>query len=280
MGNRQGSSQWIAIAIGGMFAIQLPAADQRRTTVGVPARIERLVLPGPRLEVRRVNRHETAIVVRIVQDYRHGTDWRYDLEYFGQQPGTFDLVSYLQPRDGATPVLLPAVEVIVGTVLPPGQIEPNALESRRMSQLGGYRRLLVFGGIGWSVGLLVIVGWLVSHRLASRREAEAVVTGPSVVDRLRPLLERARDGGLSNRQQADLERLIVGFWRQRLDLDGVSAAEAIVALRSHEEAGQLLIKLELWLHRPATGERESIDSLLKPYEELLSRSEQSVGGDS
>lgn len=263
-----------AVVLLALCACALSAAEQSQTTVGVPRRIEGLVLPGPRLEVRPLPRQKTEVVVRILQDYRHGTEWRYDLEYFGQQPGTFDLVSFLQPRDGAKPVSLPAVQVVIGSSLPPGQVEPNPLEPASLPQFGGYRRMTVLAVVGWVFGLLGIVAWMVRHRLRTlRQDVEHIGESRSVVDCLRPLLEHARDGPISNRQQAELERLILSFWRQRLDLEGVSAIEAMSMLRSHDEAGQLLVKLEHWLHRPDTSQRESIDSLLRPYEEMLSRPE-------
>ena len=267
---RQKVSHGVSAILAVLFAGALPAEDQRQTTVGVPGRIEGLVLPGPQLEVRPVARQEATIVIRILQDYRHGTEWRYDLEYFGQQPGTFDLVSFLQPRGGAKPVPLPEVQVVVGSSLPPGQVEPNPLAPATLPQLGGYRRMMMVAVVGWILGLLGIVIWMVRHRFSVLRlDAEHTDGRISVVDRLRPLLEHARDERLSSRQQAELERLILSFWRQRLDLEGVSAVEAMSMLRSHDEAGQLLVKLEHWLHRPATSERESIDTLLRPYEELL-----------
>ena len=149
------------------------------------------------------------------------------------------------------------------------QTEPASLP-----QLGDYRRMISLAVVGWIFGLLGIVAWMVRHRLRTlRQDVEHIEAGRSVVERLRPLLEYAREGAISNRQQAELERLILSFWRQRLGLEGVSAIEAMSMLRSHEEAGQLLVKLEHWLHRPDTGERESIDSLLRPYEEMLSRSD-------
>jgi hypothetical protein len=267
------TSRGLAVILLVLSACALSAEEQSQTTVGVPQRIEDVVLPGPRLEVRPLPRQKAEIVVRILQDYRHGTEWRYDLEYFGQQSGTFDLVSFLQPRDGAKPVSLAAVQVVIGSSLPPGQVEPHPLEPASLPQLGGYRRMISLAVVGWVFGLLGIVAWMVRHRLRTlRQDVEHIEAGRSVVERLRPLLEYAREGAISNRQQAELERLILSFWRQRLGLEGVSAIEAMSMLRSHEEAGQLLVKLEHWLHRPDTSERESIDSLLRPYEEMLSSS--------
>ena len=272
MGTHVTTSHRLALVLLTLSTSALRAEEQGQTTVGVPRRIEGIVLPGPRLEVRPSPRQKTELVVRILQDYRHGTEWRYDLEYFGQQAGTFDLVSFLQPRDGAEPVSLPAVPVVIGSSLPPGQIEPNPLEPASLPQFGGYRRMISLAVVGWVLGLLGIVAWMVRHRLRTFGQSdEQIGESHSVVERLRPLLEHALDGPISNRQQAELERLILSFWRQRLDLEGVSAIEAMHALRSDEEAGQLLVKLEHWLHRPDSDERESIDSLLRPYEEILSR---------
>ena len=64
-----------------------------------------------------------------------------------------------------------------------------------------------------------------------------------------------------------LERLILAHWRRRRSLEEVKANEAIAALRQDPEAGELLLKLEEWLHSPDPAEEVDVAALLSPYRE-------------
>jgi hypothetical protein len=79
-------------------------------------------------------------------------------------------------------------------------------------------------------------------------------------------------GKPSRERLAELERVLLGCWRRRLDLERVPAAEAVTALRRHPDAGLLLRQLEDWLHRPAAadGTRAPVDvqALLRPYQDM------------
>ncbi len=69
---------------------------------------------------------------------------------------------------------------------------------------------------------------------------------------------------------AELEMMLVAFWRKKLQLEDRDAAAVIPELRRHEEAGPLLSQLEVWLHRPATGDEVNVEELLNPYRSLPS----------
>ena len=86
---------------------------------------------------------------------------------------------------------------------------------------------------------------------------------------MRPLVESAMKGELDDSQQAELERMLLTYWRGKLNLDNTNAAEAITTLRNHETAGELLRHLEGWLHMPA-DRRQQVDvgKLLEPYRNL------------
>ena len=90
------------------------------------------------------------------------------------------------------------------------------------------------------------------------------------VDRLRPLVRDALKGELSNDQRAMLERLLLAHWRERLSLTEMDPLHALRALREHDEAGQLLRKLEDWLHRPDPPQDVDVEALLKPYADVES----------
>ena len=231
----------------------------------MPARIEQLVLPGPELEAIPIRDREAPIVLRVVETYPHGSGFRYDLIYHGLEPGEYDLRDSLRRKDGSSKVDLPPIPVTIRAILPPGQIEPHALEIGRAPRLGGYRDWLWAGAVTWVIGLLAIL-LFGRHRRASR--GPEVARPLSLADRLRPLVESAVAGTLVEGQHAELERLLIGYWRRRLSLEEIDPVHALAILRDHEEAGPLLRALEDWLHRPGVPEQVDVGALLAPYRDL------------
>lgn len=263
MGRR---SFWIlAVAAMLLGTASLRAEDRRSVTVGMPGRIEQLILPGSELEVKPLDDPRAPVVVRIESAYRHGTAYRYDLVYYALEPGKYDLRDYLRRKDGSSTGDLPPLPVEVSAVLPPGQVLPNPLQAKGTPWLGGYRLALGIGGFLWVAGLLAIL--LVGRR--RKRGAEATDARPlTVADRLRPLVEKAIAGKLTQQQLAELERTLLAFWRRRLGLEDQKPAEAIAILRAHPEAGPLLEQLEAWLHKPGTSGSVDVAALLLPYHDF------------
>jgi hypothetical protein len=237
-----------------------------KSTVGMPARIDQLVLPGGELEARPIADRRAPVVVRIVDAYPHGSSFRYDIVYYGLEPGRYDLKDSLRRKDGTPAKDLPPIPVAVEPVLPPGQVEPHRLSLAPSPFLGGYRLLVLLGGLTWVGGLAAIL-------LAGRRkrvQASAQASRPATLaDRLRPLVDAAMAGRLGAGQHAELERLLIGYWRRRLKLEHAAPAQCMATLRDHAEAGPLLHRLEDWLHRPAgTAEPVDVAALLRPYQAI------------
>ena len=248
--------------------------EPRATTVGMPARIEQLLLPGTELEVEPLADRQTPIVLRIEQVFRHGDSFRYDLVYYGLDPGEYDLRDYLRRKDGSPTSELPPIPVSIKSVLPPGQVQPSRLGLGSLPRLGGYWLALVGGGVVWIGGLLAIL--LVGRK---RRDAVAgeVERPRSLAERLRPLVEEAAAGRLSHDRLAELERLLLAWWRKRLGLEEERPASAIARLREHPEAGGLLLQLETWLHQPGANPTVDVAALLEPYHDLPADSLETVG---
>ncbi len=236
-------------------------ASPPEVPVGMRARLDSVVLPGPALIVAPRQRG-APLVLHIVDHYPHGTATRYDFEYYGLEPGQYDLGALLVRADGSAVQALPPVAVTVVPVRPPHEIEPNPLQVERPPAIGGYRTWLVVAGIVWGIGLLAI---LFAGRRRRKNEAAVAARPRTLADRLRPMVEDAMHGRLDDGGKATLERLLVGYWRERLGLTEAKASAAMAALREHEQAGALVRQLEEWLHRPAPTAPVDINALLEPY---------------
>ncbi len=257
----------LALALVGTGAPMTGDADHVSASVGVPAALHDVVLPGSELRARPADL-ATEVIVRIVDVRPHGSDLRYDIEFYGLAPGAYDLRDFLQRVDGTAVDDLAPLPVRIESVLPPGQVEPNRPAPADAPPLGGYRSTLWVAGIAWVVGLVLILS---SGRRRARREAAAPARRQTVAEKLQPLVEQAIAGSLSRDARAELELTLIAFWRRKLDLGHVSAAHVLPTLKQHPEAGPLLQHLETWLHRPTPGpEAEAIDvgALLRPYANL------------
>ncbi|HEB54337.1 MAG TPA: hypothetical protein ENI87_13880 [bacterium] len=241
-------------------ALAAQARDQRTASVGMRAFVEQIVIPGTQLEPAP-SKFGAPVVVRVVKTWPHGEQLRYDLEWVGFEEGTFNLLDYLVRRDGSTKEGLEPITVEVTSVLPPGDLEPGDLEPKTSERLGGYSTLQVVVAVAWGIGLVLIL--FVGRRRKPRTAPPE--TPATLADRLRPLVERVQGGAASDAQKAELERLLVAFWRERLDLGDVKAVDAIVAIKRHEQAGALLRQVEAWLHMPNPPRDVDVQHLLAPY---------------
>lgn len=241
------------------------AADGPKIRVGIPAKIENLVLAGSELEVKPLDDRRAKVVVRITSAEKHGSAHRYDLNYYALEPGTYNLIDFLQRKDGTPIGELAPIPIVAESGLPPGQVLPSEQAPKPVASMGGYKWWLIVAGVVWLLVMLAIlfVGRkkpMYAEVLAGRRM--------SLADRLRPLVERGLDGRLSSEERADLERSLIGFWTRRLQLERVRPADRFGTLRSDPNAGPLLEQLEAWLHKP--GPQDSVDlvALLRPYKDM------------
>jgi hypothetical protein len=244
-----------------MILQQLPAAPE--TNIGMSGHILQLVLPAPELEVVPFDAN-SPIVLHVLATWPHGTDFRYDLEYYGLEAGQYDLGKYLKHKDGTPVTNLPPIPVSVKALLGDGQVQPTPLEPTALPNLGGYQTTMIVLGVVWVLGLAALL-------LAGRRRAQVArerVRPRTLAEELRPLVEDARAGRLSRADRARLELRLVEYWRRKLALSDRAPHELLVELRNHPEAGALLRSLEDWLHRPDPPAAVDLSRLLAPYENV------------
>ena len=244
-----------------------PANKARESPVGLYSEFNDFVLPGSMLEPKPI-RQDTEIIVRINAIRPHGDSFRYDLSYCGLEEGDFNLCSYLQRKDGTSTDDLPILPVRFDGTLPEDRLQPNRPIPGELPRIGGYRTLLIAAGIIWILSPLVLLFLRSRER---QPESSSLPEPQTIADRMYPLLQAARDGKLDTSGQAELERSLIGFWRERLDLHDETPATALAKIRQHKDAAMLLEHFERWLHKPSPQSPVDLDSLLEPYREAMSK---------
>lgn len=242
------------------------SADESLTsTVGFPKLIFQYKIAGPKVVAKPIADRVQPIIVRIVDTYPHGSDFRYDIEYKGLEPGAFDISKYLKRDDGSTQPI-PPIDVEVFPVLEKNEVRPYNLPQVRSRFKSYYLPLLLVLGTVWFAGLLLIL----FYGRGKNRKPSLEQKQLTVADRMRPLVDAAIAGELTTQQQAELERVLSGFWSRKLRLNHLSADELRQKLRNHKEASLMLNQIDAWLHRPANDPANSVDvnELLKPYQTI------------
>ena len=249
-----------ALATGALSSTAQPPAG-----VGLTGLIQDLLLPGSELQVKPDPEGRSPVVVRMTAVRPHGTaGFRYDFSWFAYEAGPHDLSQYLERVDGSPRGALPAIGVEAVALLPPGPPQTLPEFQAPLPKLGGYRTALVVGGCLWLAGWVALFVW--RRPRSSTTAAVAPDATLPLTDRLRVLLENARTGSLDADGRAQLERLVLGFWRERLQLTDLPVPEAVHRLRNHPEAGGLLREVESWLHSgKSTASESHMAALLLPY---------------
>ena len=233
-------------------------------SVGMPTEWKQVVIPGSELEVQPLKDDHLPIVLKIDKIWPHGSDFRYDFSFYGLEAGTFDLRNYLQRKNGSPLQLSHPLPVEIESVLPAGTFEPSAVTHTHLPEPGGYRNTMVAFGIIWIIGLGALI-WSMRKRKQEGSDTTTQVSGPTLAEKLEPLVKGAAAGTLTKEQQAQLERLLLTYWNQRLNLTGDRPADRIRQLKDHNEAGPMIKAVETWLHSQEQVDDSEIQSLLKPY---------------
>jgi hypothetical protein len=241
----------------------LASAETVTRTIGIEGRAA-AVLPGKEYRPRPLD-DRTELILRIesLAPLTNG-QCRYEFSYIALEHGSYNLTDYLMRPDGTRPDELGVIPIQVRSTLPEdhdGQL--SAYAPRPFPWIGGYRMFLGMLGVVWA-------GGMVGLALAFRKKRVAVVAPPvpvqpSFADRLRPLVEAAAAGKLGPDGQAQLERLMMGYWREKLRLSEMAMSDALLRLKADMQAGELLRALERWLHRRGSVPLSEVAAVLEPY---------------
>jgi hypothetical protein len=249
-------------------AARIEGTATLEVNVGMSGTLEQVVLPGAELSAKVVDPRSTAIILRIDAVYAHGDDYRYDFTWFGMESGSYNLTDYLSRVDGTSTDDLPSMSVTVNSVLPAGRIRPNIPDQQSRVTAGGYRTLLITGGVIWVLGLFVIL--FAGRNKTSQSGASQRETPLTRLQQIEKLLQQAvTSTQFEAADKAQLEGLIVGFWTERKGLQRHDPKLAIEALKEDPDAAPLLGQLERWLYDRPSAETTDITELLQPLRNMI-----------
>ena len=258
------NSFWIVCLIFSLCMTESTLAEEERSpTVGTAGFVEQIVLPGTELAGKPLEQGDP-IVVRVLRSFPHGDSFRYDIRFHGMEPGKFDLAQWLRRKDGTLADDLPEISVEIMSLLPPGQIEPNELETGWIPSLGGYRNVAFAVGGLW---VLVLLGLIFLGR-KKKQVADTTAEPVSLADLLQSRIEKAMENQMEPGQYAELERMLFAFWQKRLGLLELPTLDAMVRIKADSDAGPLMRQLEQWMHSPTPRSDVDLPNLLKPFRDL------------
>lgn len=254
------------------IAAALLVFSRKDRTLKVPLGVEQAAIvsfSGPELFVAPY-KWGVAVNVRMAEVVEKSDRRIYDVRYFVNREGTFDLRDYLVAADGSALDGLPTFKFRGDAQLSQSlDTRIRETEEMRIDVGGHYDAVLTMLGMLW-------IGWLFLLIFYKRQpdavDAEFGPALPTVPELLRSLHARLESGTLNTAGKAQLEMLLVRRWRDELGLGPVPMRAAMDAIKSDETSGPLLHRLQHWLHHPAsTAAREEIaamvESLVKEYEE-------------
>lgn len=252
------------------------ASAQNATTnktsvpVGMIGKVDQVLIAGSELEAVPTTDPLAKIVVRVADTFRHGDAYRYNLEFTGYEPGRYDLAKSLKRKNpDEKSVTIPPIEIEITSSLPPGKIEPTRPGPPAIREWLKYWTVLDIFVVIWIIGLALLWG---KARATAIAATQAEIPPATVAERLKPLVQAACAGTLEPHKRAELESLLINHWSARLQLDEtVPPGQILTLLKSNDEAGPLIRRLEEWLHMPpgqARAEADEIATLLKPYEAI------------
>ena len=195
----------------------------------------------------------------------------HDLRFIGMVPGDYDVRNFLVREDGSATSTLPLLIVKILPLLPEdhdGLL--NADELSPFGVLGGYKVFATLFIIFWIATLLLMIFY------GNKKEEEVVVEvkpPPTLAELLRPLVQRAAAGVLDTAGKAELERLMLKHWRKKLNLEKLTAGDALHKMRENSETGPFLLEVEKWLHRKPGTVTADVDKVLEPFQKIRVESE-------
>lgn len=225
---------------------------------------------GEALEVAPIP-EDSPVLVRIAAvtlDTQESGQTNYDIRWLALLPGEHDLSIFFHHGENR-PADLPPMMVNADSLLGSDHEGNLANLPGTLSPVIDFPAWVLWAVVGfWLVLPLIILTVLRWMRPPPPPPVIEVVL--TIADKLRPYVDQALAGELDSEGKAALERLLLAFWRDDLNLGSFRHAEALQAMRGHEVAGELIVTVERWLHsgKETNADTEQVEKLLQPYKTM------------
>lgn len=193
----------------------------------------------------------------------------YDIRWLAMLPGDHDLSVFFRYGENQ-PANLPPLMVNAGSLLGSDHEGNLAKIPGTLSPVIDFPAWVLWAVVVfWLLLPLVILGilrWL--RPVPPEPVIEVTLT---IADKLRPYVDQALSGELDTEGKAAMERLLLAFWRDDLNLGSFRHAQALQTMRQHEVAGELIITVEHWLHsgKETSAGNDQVEKLLQPYKSVI-----------
>ena len=227
--------------------------------------------PGETLEVAPIP-EGSPVLVRIADVTLETPDnnlVKYDIRWLALLPGDHDLSIFFRYGENL-PADLPPLIVNASSLLGSDHEGNLANIPGALSPVIDFPAWVLWAVVAfWLLLPLAILGILRWMRPPPPKPIVEVTL--TIADKLRPYVDQALTGDLDTEGKAAMERLLLAFWRDDLNLGSFRHAEALQAMRQHDVAGELIVTVEHWLHsgkETSTG-NEQVEKLLQPYKSVI-----------
>lgn len=254
----------LLVLVGGALYFAFRWQQRGAVTIGVEGQ-RTIEIAGPKLLAAPFTPGD-ALAVRIANVEPTEDGYRYDIRYMAFGPGEHDIGRSLVGPDGKGPPPQPEFAVSVTALIP--EKHSGELFETKPSSIDLHTNYNLLMTLAWGSWAALLVPLFFAGRDWQRRTV-AAPPQPSIVERLRSLLQQAARADLKPEQQADLEQLLLAFWSQRLNLSEQRLSETIEQLRQHPQAGPQWKSVERWFHaRSNSTSRVAAKQLLQDLEAL------------
>lgn len=227
-----------------LLTVLVFGGSRNQVTIGVEGR-QVFTFVGPRLTAVPFTDGDP-LAVRIVAIEALGNGFRYDVRYMPYGPGNFDVSDYLVDANSKRPAGLLPLPIRVHAMLPKdysGKLFDTSPTDINLHS--NYRLGMALLWFSW--GLLLAPLILYGHK--TRKRMAPVPPPPTIAARLHELLQLGTHSELQIEQQADIEKLLLAHWAERLCLSTDRLEDTLAQLRQHPSAGRQVHRLEMWLHK-------------------------------
>ncbi len=246
------------------------ATDQSPTPRGITGSVT-IAHTGELLRAKLDQELSSPLILRVTDltpDLAPTAEHRYRIDFIGTVAGTFDLRPLIYHRDGTPAIGLAPMDATIISELPKKfGTDLFTVSAQPAFAISHYRTVIAAIAIIWiAIPIVVFVRRLIRNRPVALPPPPA--SAPTLADQLRPLVESAMTDGLSTRDQARLELLVMAFWSERRDFTSLNPAQAISKLRADPEASTLILAIESWLHQRgsvAPRPAHELSTLLDPF---------------